>query len=64
MVKVFIVGQMVENIQEIGKIIKWMVKVSSLGKMAGIYLLLNNYFINRKYKGSYVDDKKHGFGEF
>ena len=37
MVKEFIVGLMVENIQEIGKIIKWMVKVSSLGKMAGIY---------------------------
>lgn len=65
MVKVYIVGQMVESIQEIGKIIKWMVKVFSLGKMAGIFFFNSIFFFQiRKYKGSYVDDKKHGFGEF
>ena len=61
MVKVFIVGQMVESILAIGRIIKWMVKVSLLGKMAGNLFI---FIIIRKYKGSYVDDKKHGFGEF
>jgi len=30
-IKVCIAGQMVENIKEIGKIIKWMVTVSLLG---------------------------------
>ena len=44
MVKVFINGKMVENILEIGRIIKWMDKEHLHGKMEGsfyIFLKIN-----------------------
>lgn len=52
--RVCIPGQMVENILEIGKIIKWMDLVSSHGPVHFIFILIDG----RKYVGQYVDDKK------
>ena len=59
MVQEHINGLMVENTKASGKKIRWMDKGCLLGEMGGISM--RKY---RRYLGAYLDDKKHGYGEF
>jgi hypothetical protein len=59
MEKDIIYGLMVENMKEIGKIIKWMDMVILVGLMEG-----NKLQYLRRYVGGYINDKKEGYGEF
>ena len=68
-------GLMAETTREIGKTTRWMDKENLNGLVKFqriiIYVNLSNLVLvglfvldERKYNGSYVEDKKHGYGEF
>jgi hypothetical protein len=54
-----------------GRIIRWMGRENLRGQVSLIYIdltvfktLLKKKIDGRKYNGHYIEDKKHGFGDF